>query len=243
MQAIDSEAVVAFLEARRDEIAGRAWSAVLGLGRGLGTLLTVLGYVVLTPVLMFYLLRDYDVIIERIADLVPGQIRTEARGFFGEYDRLLSSYLRGQVSVALIVGGLTWLGLFALGFPYSFLLGAIVAVLGVVPYLGLVISLVPAVLIALVSGNVAWSLGKVAIVYGAAQGLEGAVISPRIVGESVGLHPVWIVLALSLGGFVFGFVGLLIGVPLAVGAKLALVRLLDRYKRTAFYRDGHALSG
>ena len=243
VQAIDSEAVVAFLEARRDEIAGRAWSAVLGLGRGLGTLLTVLGYVVLTPVLMFYLLRDYDVIIERIADLVPGQIRTEARGFFGEYDRLLSSYLRGQVSVALIVGGLTWLGLLALGFPYSFLLGAIVAVLGVVPYLGLVISLVPAVLIALVSGNVAWSLGKVAIVYGAAQGLEGAVISPRIVGESVGLHPVWIVLALSLGGFVFGFVGLLIGVPLAVGAKLALVRLLDRYKRTAFYRDGHALSG
>lgn len=243
LQELDEETVVGFLEARRADIAGRAWSAILGLGRGLGSILTVLGYVVLTPVLMFYLLRDYDRIVERVADLVPAQMRGEAAGFFGEYDRLLSSYLRGQVSVAFIVGAITWLGLMALGFPYAFLLGVTVAVLGVVPYLGLVMSLIPAVLIALVSGNVLWSLGKVALVFGVAQGLEGAVISPRIVGDSVGLHPVWIVLALTLGGFFFGFVGLLIGVPLAVGVKLALVRLLERYKRSAFYREGPAATG
>jgi len=140
------------------------------------------------------------------------------------------------------VGAITWLGLLVLGFPYSFLLGVTVAVLGVVPYLGLALSLIPAIVIALVSGSVLWSLGKLAIVFGVAQGLEGTVISPRIVGESVGLHPVWIVLALSLGGFLFGFVGLLIGVPLAVGVKLAVVRLLDRYKRTAFYRRGPELT-
>ena len=242
IQAVDSQAVMDFLEARRDEIGSRAWSAVLGLGRGLGTLLTVLGYVILTPVLMFYLLRDYDLIIERLGELIPVQHRDDAADFLGEYDRLLSQYLRGQVSVAAIVGAITWLGLLVLGFPYSFLLGVIVAVLGVVPYLGLALSLIPAIAIALVSGNVAWSLGKVAIVFGLAQGLEGTVISPRIVGESVGLHPVWIVLALSLGGSLFGFVGLLIGVPLAVGVKLAVVRLLDRYKRTDFYRRGPELT-
>ena len=242
IQSVDGQAVMEFLEERRDEIGARAWSAVLGLGRGLGTLLTVLGYVVLTPVLMFYLLRDYDLIIERLGELVPAQHRDDAEDFFGEYDRLLSQYLRGQVSVAAIVGAITWIGLLVLGFPYSFLLGVTVAVLGVVPYLGLALSLIPAVVIALVSGNVAWSLGKLAIVFGLAQGLEGTVISPRIVGESVGLHPVWIVLALSLGGFLFGFVGLLIGVPLAVGVKLAVVRLLDRYKRTDFYRRGPELS-
>ena len=238
IQAVDSQAVVDFLEARRDEIVARVWSAVLGLGRGLGALVTVLSYVVLTPVLMFYLLRDYDLIVARIADLVPGRLRDEARDFFGEYDDLLSRYLRGQVSVAVIVGAFTWLGLLVSGFPYSFLIGATVAVLGVVPYLGLAISLVPAILIALVSGSVGWSLAKVGIVFGLAQGLEGAFISPRIVGDSVGLHPVWIVLALSLGGFFFGFVGLLIGVPLAVGVKLLLVRVVDRYKRSGLYREG-----
>ena len=75
-----------------------------------------------------------------------------------------------------------------------------------------------------------------------AQGLEGAVISPRIVGESVGLHPVWILLALSLGGFYFGFVGLLIGVPLAVAVKLLLVRGVERYRRSGLYKDESALS-
>ena len=77
-----------------------------------------------------------------------------------------------------------------------------------------------------------------AVVYGVAQGLESAVISPRIVGDSVGLHPVWIVLALSLGGLYFGFVGLLIGVPLAVAIKLLLVRGLDHYRKSALYNEG-----
>ena len=139
------------------------------------------------------------------------------------------------MSVALIVGALTWIGLMLLRFPYAFLLGATVSVLGIVPYLGLALSLIPAVFIALVSGNVGWSLAKLGIVYGTAQGLEGAVISPRIVGDSVGLHPVWVVLALSLGGFFFGFVGLMIGVPVAVGVKLAVERLLRRYRASSLY--------
>lgn len=242
LRAIDSAAIVEFLQARQEELTSRAWGAVLGLGRGLGTLVTVIGYLVLTPVIMFYLLRDYDEIVVRAGELVPAKLRPQTGEFFSQYDDLLSRYLRGQVSVALIVGAITWIGLLIVGFPYSFLLGVLVAVLGVVPYVGLVVSLVPAIFIALVSGDVAVSLIKVGAVYGIAQILEGAVVSPRIVGESVGLHPVWIVLALSLGGFYFGFVGLLIGVPLAVGAKLLLVRLVERYRATALFREGSALS-
>ena len=121
-------------------------------------------------------------------------------------------------------------------------LGVTVAVLGVVPYLGLVVSLIPAIILALISDSVGVSLLKVAIVYGVAQGLEGAVISPRIVGESVGLHPVWILLALALGGFYFGFVGLLIGVPIAVAIKLLLKRGVERYRRSALYKEESTLS-
>ncbi len=233
---IDSETVAGFLESRGAELGRRAWATVLGLGRGFATLLTVAGYLVLTPVLLFYLLRDYDRIVARVDALLPARVRPAAASLLGDYDDLLSRYLRGQVAVSLATGAATWLGLAVAAFPYAFLLGATVAVLGVVPYLGVAVSLIPAVVLALTSDDVGLSLAKLAIVYGIAQGLESAVISPRIVGDSVGLHPVWILLALSLGGFFFGFTGLLIGVPLAVGVKLLLVRGLDRYKRTSLYR-------
>ena len=237
LHTLDAETVGAFLEERKATIARGAWGTFLGLGRGVGALFTVLSYLVLTPVLMFYLLRDYDRIVARADDLLPGRVREGARGFFREYDDLLSRYLRGQVATALLTGAITWIGLLIVGFPYAFMLGVTVAVLGVVPYLGVVVSLIPAVVLALLSDDAGVSLLKVGIVYGVAQGLESAVISPRIVGESVGLHPVWILLALSLGGFFFGFVGLLIGVPLAVAVKLLLVRSLQRYRDSALYRD------
>ena len=236
----DAESVGAFLEEQKATIARKAWETFLGLGRGVGALFTVLSYLVLTPVLMFYLLRDYDRIIARADDLLPGRLREGARDFLREYDDLLSRYLRGQVATALLTGAITWIGLMIVGFPYAFVLGVTVAVLGVVPYLGVVVSLIPAVILALIGEDIGVSLLKVGIVYGVAQGLESAVLSPRIVGESVGLHPVWILLALSLGGFFFGFVGLLIGVPLAVAVKLLLVRTLERYRESALYKDGAA---
>ncbi len=242
IQALDAQTVTDFLESRREQLTEQAWAAVLGLGRGFGSLLTVLGYLVLTPVLMFYLLRDYDHIVARAGNLLPGKLRPRVTSFARDYDDLLSRYLRGQVSASLITGGITWLGLLVTGFPYAFLLGATVAVLGVIPYMGVAVSLVPAIILALVSESIGVSLIKVAAVYGVAQALESTVISPRIVGDSVGLHPVWIVLALTLGGFYFGFVGLLIGVPLAVAIKLLLVRALERYRNSDLYKEGTVLS-
>lgn len=238
LQDLEPADVVAFLEERRAAIARRIWEAVLGLGRGLGSVLTVAGYVFLTPVLTFFLLRDWDRLVERVEKLLPARHRDAVVAFSAEYDDLLSRYLRGQITVALSVGAITAAGLWIARFPYAFLLGAVVAVFSVVPYLGLVVSLVPALAIALLSGDVWISLLKVGVVYGGAQGLEGAVISPKIVGGSVGLHPVWVALALAVGGFFFGFVGLLIAVPVAVGVKLLLLRALDRYRGSDLYREG-----
>jgi predicted PurR-regulated permease PerM len=232
---VDPAQVVTFLEERREQLAGGTWRGVLGLGRGLGSAATVLGYVVLTPVLTFYLLRDYDRITAWLRELIPRGREAGVVEFAREYDALLSRYLRGQLTVALILGVMTGILLFVVRFPYPFLLGALAGVMALVPFLGLVLSIIPALIVALVSGTVAVSLIKVAAVYGAVQILEGGVISPRIVGESVGLHPVWIVLALSVGGFFFGFVGLLIGVPLAVGIKLVAVRGLERYRSSELY--------
>lgn len=240
LEALDVEAVVAFLEERQSLLAERLWGGVLGIGRGLGSVVSVLGYVVLTPVLSFYLLRDWDHLVARLGDLVPRGRREAVSGFAREYDDLLARYLRGQVLVALTVGSITTLGFWLTGFPYALLMGVLVAVFGIVPYLGLALSLLPALIIAFTSGDVALSLLKVAGVFAVAQGLEGAVISPRIVGDSVGLHPVWVVLALAVGGFYFGFAGLLLGVPGAVGVKLLVVRAIARYRASRLYQDAAA---
>lgn len=243
IRAIQPADVVAFLEEGMAAVGREVWGGILGLGRGIGSAVTIAGYVILTPVLTFFLLRDWDELVAKVQGLLPRKHRESVVELSREYDDLLARYLRGQITVALTVGLITTAGLWIAQFPYALLLGAIVAVFSVVPYLGLALSLIPALIIALLSGQILVSLLKVAVVYGVAQGLEGAVISPRIVGESVGLHPVWVVLALAVGGFFFGFVGLLIAVPAAVGVKLLILRGLERYRASELYSGEPAKTG
>lgn len=236
LRSIDSAAVVTFLQERQAAITGWIQTGILGLGRGLGSAMGVVSYLVLTPVLTFYLLRDWDGITRTFGDLLPHERKPAIVSFAKDYDRLLGRYLRGQITVAAALGVITALGLFIVGFPYAGMIGLMVGVLSVVPYLGLVLALIPAVFIAFVSGSVGLSLAKLAGVFIVTQLLEGTVISPRIVGDSVGLHPVWVVLALALGGFFFGFIGLLIGVPIAAGLKLVIERGLAEYRASDFFR-------
>ncbi len=242
IRGLDEADLVQFLEERSAVLLQGTWEGVLGLGRGIGSLLSIIGYLVLTPVLAFYLMRDYRRLGSRLDGLIPPG-RAGIRRFLQEYDGLLSAYLRGQITVALLVGSLTALGLWIAQFPYAFLLGVLVAVLGIVPYLGLLLSLLPAVAIALTTGAVWASLLKVAVVFGVVQALEGTLISPRVLGDSTGLHPVWIILAIALGGFFFGFVGLLIAVPVAAGVKLLAVRGVQTYRASAAFAEGQAGSG
>jgi predicted PurR-regulated permease PerM len=237
-RALDSfspERVAEYINQQQALIGRRLWGAVLGVGRGVSIVLTILGYLVLTPVLTIYLLLDFNRLIERAGALIPTDKRATWLPFIVEYDFLLSRYLRGQMLAALVVGLLTWIGLWALGFPYPALVGAVAGVFNLVPYLGLVVSAIPAILISLLSGNIVASLIKAGIVFGVVQALDGSVIGPRIVGESVGLHPVWVILALAVGSFFFGFVGLLLAMPAAVFIKLIVREAMKRYRGSAVY--------
>lgn len=227
--------IAEFAQAQQEAIAQRAWGTVAGVGRGVGVVLSTLGFIVLTPVLMIYLLRDFDSIKGRIADVVPQRRRESVVAFLGEYDTLLSRFLRGQVTMAAIVGLLTWLGLWIAGVPYAGLVGAVAGIFNLVPYLGLVVSIVPVLIIALLSGAFLSIIVRAAIVFGIVQVIDGTILGPRVVGGSVGLHPVWVLLALSIGGAFFGFVGLLIAMPGAVLIKLLLREALSRYRRSAMF--------
>ncbi|MEX2527778.1 MAG: AI-2E family transporter [Gemmatimonadota bacterium] len=241
LASFESADMLTFLNDRKAVVGEWLLGGALGVGRGVGFVLSILGFVLLTPVITFYLLRDWEVLQARLEGLLPRRSREEVMTFAREYDEGVGAYLQGQLLVSLTVGALTAMGLWLAQFPYALLLGLVVAIFSVVPYLGLVLSLIPALLIAVVSPPVGLSLLKVAVVYGVAQGLESSVISPRIVGDSTGLNPVWVVFALALGGLFFGFVGLLLAVPAAVGVKLLVVRALDRYRRSSLYgADGEA---
>lgn len=232
---LDEERIAQYVQSRQDLIARQLWSAVTGVGRGVSVALSILGYVVLTPVLVVYLLRDFDRIMERISGLVPEPRRPSWFGFMQEYNSLLSRFLRGQVVEAGIVGVLTWFGLFVLGVPYSGLVGVVAGVFNLVPYLGLVVSIIPVFIIALLTGSFIGTLVRAGIVFAIVQFIDGAVTGPRIVGGSVGLHPVWVILALALGSAFFGFVGLLIAMPAAILIKLLLRDAIVRYQRSATF--------
>ena len=214
-----------------------SWEAAMGLGRGLQTGLTILGYVVLTPVLTFYLLRDFPSIGRAVGQILPPTRREGSLSFLHRYDRLLGEYLRGQLVVAIFVGIATGVGFWIVGFPNAVLLGVIAGIFNIVPYLGLIVSLIPAALIALLTPPLWLSALKVAGVFFVVQSLDSYFFSPKIVGDRVGLHPVWVMFAIIGFASVFGFVGLLIAIPLAVLIKLVIENTVATYKGSVYYQD------
>lgn len=227
---LSNERIADYIAQRQAAIAESTWAAVLGVGRGFGVAFTIIGYVLLTPVLIVYLLRDFDKVTARAAELLPDTKRERWFAFLREYDVLLSRFLRGQLLAAAIVGVLTWVGLSIARFPYAGLVGAIAGVFNLVPYLGLIASILPVLLIALLTGSFLASILKAGIVFAIVQVIDGSITGPRIVGGSVGLHPIWVILALAVGAFFFGFVGLLLAMPAAVLIKLLLRESLVRYR-------------
>ena len=219
-----------------------SWEAAMGLGRGLQTGLTILGYVVLTPVLTFYLLRDFPSIGRGLSQILPPARREGTLSFLRRYDQLLGEYLRGQLLVATFVGIATALGFWIVGFPNAILLGVIAGIFNIVPYLGLIVSLVPAALIALLTPPLWLSALKVAGVFFVVQSLDSYFFSPKIVGDRVGLHPVWVMFAIIGFASVFGFVGLLIAIPLAVLIKLVIENTVATYKGSVYYQVDESFS-
>ena len=185
-------------------------------------------------------MRDFPSVGRAIAQILPPARRDGALSFLHRYDVLLGEYLRGQLLVATFVGIATAVGFWIVGFPNAILLGVIAGVFNIVPYLGLIVSLVPAALIALLTPPLWLSALKVAGVFFVVQSLDSYFFSPKIVGDRVGLHPVWVMLAIIGFASVFGLVGLLLAIPIAVLIKLVIENMVGKYKGSVYYRDTDA---
>lgn len=203
---------------------------------------------VLIPVLTFYLLRDFDVMRLAAADYLPLHDRDWYLERLGKMDQVVGAWFRGQVEVALILAGLYAFGLgltfgiAGIGAVSGVAIGLLAGLLNIVPYFGFVIGIGLATLLALLDWSGWGPVIGVLVTFAVVQGLEGYVITPRVVGEKVGLSPVVVIITLLLGGTLLGLTGVLLALPLAGAIRVLLPDLVGWYQRSDFY-TGHVTAG
>ena len=210
-------------------------SILWGSVAGLFSFILLLANLVIIPVVMFYLLRDYDLINKKMLSFVPARSREQVLSLIKEIDGVLAGFVRGQLMVGLIMAGLYSIGLFFCGTPMSLFIGLLAGLASLVPYLGLVFGFVPAAILTFMQTQDWVLVFGVAGVFAVVQGLEGMIITPRIVGEKIGLHPVAIILAVLLGAEFFGLVGVIVSVPVAAALNVLVTHGLNEYKSSSFY--------
>ena len=201
---------------------------------GLG-LLGVFATAVLVPVVQFYLMRDWEPMLARLDSLVPRGWHERVAGFVREADEALAQYLHGQILVILVMSSFYTLGLWLTGLEFFLPIGIITGVLVFVPYVGAATGFVLATLAAVMQFPDWEGLAWVWAVFGIGQAVEGNFITPKLVGERIGLHPVAVIFALLAFGQVFGFFGLLLALPASAVLLVALRQLRSRYLGSRFY--------
>ena len=231
----DGVGISAFI-AENASVAGSWGARVLGsVSRSGSLLLSGLLSLLLIPVITFYLLRDWDLLVDSVGLLVPEKQRPEVFHLARESDRVLGGFLRGQILVmtglAIIYSG----GLTLLGLDFALAIGVLSGVVSFVPYLGFIIGIGLAGLAALVEGGGFLMLGGVVLVFTVGQLVEGMLLTPKLVGSRIGLHPVAVIFAVLAGGQLFGFFGILLALPAAavisVLLKFAYQRMFPEEKQ------------
>jgi predicted PurR-regulated permease PerM len=219
------------------EALGLAGSVVGRLAQRGVAIINLLGLLFLTPVVTFYLLRDWEKVLAAIDGALPLDHAETIRKLAHEGNEAVAGYLRGQALVCLVLATLYGVGLSVVGLQFGFVIGLIAGLISFIPFVGTLVGAILSIGMALAQFPPDWfGVAKVAAVFLAGHLLEGNVLSPKLVGDRVGLHPVWIMFALLAGGSLFGFVGVLIAVPVAAIVGVVVRHLLGRYRASSFYR-------
>jgi predicted PurR-regulated permease PerM len=235
--AIERPEIVALAKEYWQQAAGAAVDVVQTVGRGGAAALTVITNLVLIPVVAFYLMRDWDRLVAGVQNLLPRSSVGQVSGVAREIDEVLSSFLRGQFLVMLALGAIYAVGLWAIGLKSAFLIGITAGLLSVVPYLGSIVGLGLAIAVALFQFGDIMHFVLVLVVFGVGQTLEGTVLTPNLVGDKIGLHPVAVIFAVLAGGQLFGFLGILLALPVAAALNVVVRHVQDIYRHSAWYKE------
>ena len=214
-----------------------ATGMLAGLASGGAAILNIISILVITPVVSFYLLRDWDTLVGTVDGWLPRDHRETIRRLMGEIDDSIAGFLRGQLSVCVLLGLFYGLGLMALGIDGGLLVGLLAGLISFIPYVGSIVGFVASIILAAVQfGPTDWMmLGLTAGLFAVGQFIEGNFLTPKLVGERVGLHPVWVIFALLAGGSLFGFLGVMLAVPVAAAIGVLTRFALGQYLASPLY--------
>lgn len=219
-------------------------SAAVTVFKGLFTqgigLITAALNLTLLPLFAFYLLRDWDRLVAGVSGLIPPPLRPRVHRLALEVDDRLAAFVRGQLTVCAVLAVIYSLGLWAAGIDLPFTVGLLAGALFIVPYLGTLVGVVLASLLAILDFGFDVHLVWVGLVFGGAQLIEGYVLTPKIVGDKVGLHPMVVIIALLVGGGLLGIWGMLLAIPVTATLSVLATEWLDLYRASSVYREGSA---
>lgn len=234
--ATDAESLIASVASRGLDRMGGIFTGLMSQGAAFFNLLTLL---LISPVVAFFLLRDWDLIIATIDSWLPAEKGPVIRKLAGRIDQALAGFVRGQTLVALTMAVLYAAGWSFVGLNYSLILGLLAGILAYVPFVGALVAMLIAMIVGL--GQFGPDSGPLLQVFGVfvvVQVIEGAFLTPRLIGSHVGLHPVWVLFAIFAGGELMGFVGVLIALPVAAAAAVMIRHVIERYLDSALKKGG-----
>ena len=232
---IEGEKIISVIKSQWQN-AGKSAIKLLGSVSHSGAILAEwIMNLILIPVITFYLLRDWDILVKKTHDLLPRRISPTAEKLAIETDAVLGAFLRGQFYVMLGLGIIYSFGLWLVDLNLALLIGMIAGLVSFVPYLGSIVGIVIAGIAALLQFQDVMSLIPVCIVFIVGQSLEGMLLTPLLVGDKIGLHPVAVMFAVLAGGQLFGFLGILLALPIASIIMVILRHMHEIYRDSSFY--------
>lgn len=208
---------------------------IAGLFTNSLALANLISLIILTPVVAFYLLRDWPKLVSSIESLLPKESTQSIKELMRDINTTLKGYLQGQIMVCLILSIFYAVSYSLIGLDFSITIGVMTGVLAFIPYIGFFIGATAAIGIALAQFSEWTSIGYVLGTLGIAQLVESNYLVPKLVGDRVGLHPVWVIFALLTGGFFFGFLGLIIALPSAATLGVLIRLFIKKYKKSVYY--------
>ena len=197
----------------------------------------LLSLLLITPVVAFYMLRDWHTFLDRVDGLLPKLYKKSIRQIAKEINNILAGFIRGQLSVCVILGMFYSLGLYFVGLELGVLVGFLAGLISFIPYVGSISGFVVSLAIAFAQFDTIGPVLQVVAVFMVGQFIEGNFLTPKLVGDNVGLHPVWVMFALLAGGVLLGFLGLMIAVPVAAIIGVLVRHAIENYKKSSLYLE------